>query len=138
MLRESSYLGELLYRAASPLLERSRRSPELGEADAVPLFLALVERAAQAADARGVELVVVLAHPPENLREQPPPRERLALQSLLERDQRVIDTRPALLADPEGFEACYAPDGHWNARGHAEVARLITTSLALAGAGEGD
>lgn len=128
-LRNTCYLGEALFRALGNPLPGAIRAAPWVEAETLPLFEALIERMAARCAAASARFVVMLAYPPERATSNPNEREREVRRRLEARGIELVDTLELFASSVRAGEQPYAPDGHWNPRGHALVAEVLAERL---------
>jgi lysophospholipase L1-like esterase len=128
-LRESSYLGEAVFRALRRTLEQNVLVPELAQADTTELLAALLTRAAQLSGERGARALVVLVYPLERGPNPPLERERRLGELLAAADVPTLDLQRVFAAAQARGEDLYLVDGHWNAKGHDLAARELASAL---------
>jgi lysophospholipase L1-like esterase len=129
VLRESSYLGEGVFRALGRTLDRNVLAPELAAVDTTELLAALLTRAAQLSGERGARTLVVLAYPRERGQDPPLERERRLSERLAANHVPTLDLRRAFAQAQARGEALYLGDGHWNTKGHELAARELASAL---------
>lgn len=128
-LRTSTYLGEALFRLLGDPYPAAVPAPGLAEGAELELFEALVARMRALCEGAGARLLVALVYPPERALGEPTPRERAARTRLEARGIELLDTFELFAASVRAGESPYAPDGHWNAHGHAIYARALESRL---------
>jgi hypothetical protein len=133
-LRESSYLGELVFRAVDGWLPRSVHALRLAEADTVPLLVALCVRMEAVAKGCGAKLLVVIVVAPERAVSERPERELRTRDLLIDAGLTVLDLHAAFephIADPT--KLFVGGIGHCNAAGHELAASEIARELEARG-----
>lgn len=132
-LRCSSYAVELALRP----FDRRRLSTTVAAAwrdeDAVPLFAALVKRMHDVAHAAGAHFLVALIYPRPYAELGVPQDELRGRDAVLASGVPTLDTFERFAEAARHGAVLYAPDGHWNAQGHALFAREIASELARRG-----
>lgn len=132
-LRESSYVGEALFQAASGWIVAEELAPEHASPDTLPLFAAIARRMAKDCAEQRARLLVVLAWPPAATAGNSgladvaaAPGVRAALDAI---PIEVLDTREMFAAGLARGEALYGNGGHWTRLGHESLAAAILERL---------
>lgn len=122
-LRESSYLGEALFRALQARMAYKELAPEWEGADTSELIARLLVRMRALATKRGSHLLVLLVTTGKRAREM------ARLRSALERDGVETLEARAWFDTPEERARYLLSDGHWNAEGHRLAAEGLAREL---------
>lgn len=133
VVRTRSYVAELLLQAVERGRPSWREAAYWRDRDALPLFVALVQRLAAGVAAHGGLLLLVLAPwCDDTLEPMAGPRDAEVLAALQTLGVPVLDLLPAL-AVPGADGPMFLPHGHWTAAGHARVAAAVAAEWAMRG-----
>lgn len=125
VVRTRSYLAELLLQAVERGRASWRSAAYWRDRDALPLFVALVQRLAVGVAASGAQLLLVLAPGcDDTLAPVAGPRDAEVLAAVRVLGVPVLDPLAVLLG-PGDDGALFLPNGHWSPAGHARVAAAV-------------
>lgn len=118
-LRESSYLGEALYRLLQPTRTYKAFAPEWEGVDTSRLIARLLVRMRASSEAAGARFAVLLVLSGKR------PREMAAMRAVLA-DAGIVQIEAHSWFESAAERARYLlPDSHWTAEGHRRVAETL-------------
>jgi hypothetical protein len=123
-LRESSYLGETLYRLLQPTRTYKSLAPEWDGVDTSGLIARLLVRMRASSEEAGARFAVLLVATGKRAREMN------ELRAALEREGIARVEVRAWFDSAEERARYLLPDGHWTAEGHRLAAEVLRTELA--------
>lgn len=132
-LRCSSYAVELALRPFDHRRVSTTVAAAWQEHDVVPLFAALVKRMHDVARAAGAEFLVALIYPRPYAELGVPQDELRGRDAVVASGVPVLDMFERFAEPARHGRELYAPDGHWNAQGHALFGKELAAELARRG-----